>query len=354
MSSEKTEKPTPKKVKDARKKGQVAKSQELPVGLQLAAVLLYLHSQGKTIIADIVQLIALAISATSLPIDQAINEFVGAFFSVVIDTVGVLAAILCAVTVIGFVSQTGFMASPESLQFKLDKLNVANNLKQLFSLKNAVELLKALVKLIVVSLVFAYLLSHYAGSLQFLPYYRIKDGCNVVLQLIFWLWGALVFCYIVFFIADFAFQKHQLMKQLKMSKEDIKQEFKDSEGNQEIKGHRRAMHQEIQSGSLAANVKKSSVLVRNPTHVAICLYYQEGDTPLPKVVAKGVDKQALWMVKLAEKEQIPIIENIPLARTLLAEVDEDNYIPEHLFDAVSSILWLVKGLKEQSSAEGQY
>lgn len=346
MSSEKTEKPTPKKIKDARKKGQVAKSNELPVGCQLGVLLLYVHSQGGHLLADIMQLIQLTIRVTTLPIELAIGQFLEAFISLIMHSVLLVGVGLIIVTVISFIAQTGFLISTEALTIKADKLNIVNNLKQMFAMKNLVEFLKALVKMLVIGSVFSYLLYHYGGSMQYLPYLSLEDSMAVIFQLVYWLWGALVACYLLFFMADYAFQKQQTMKQLKMSKEEIKQEYKNSEGNQEIKGHRRALHQEIQSGSLASNVKKSSVIVRNPTHVAVGIYYQQGVTPLPQITVKGVDKMAARIVKLAEQELIPVIEDIPLARALLADAEVEGYVPGHLFEPVAELLWLVRELND--------
>jgi type III secretion protein U len=347
MSSEKTEKPTLKKIQDARKKGQVAKSLELPIGCQLAVLLIYITSQGGNINNDIIQLIHLTMSCLLLPIEQGIQIFIQGFIKLMFKSVFLIGAILIAITIISFIVQTGFLIATESMGFKADKLNVVNNLKQMFSAKNLVEFLKSLIKITIISCVFSYLLYHYGGSMQYLPTLSLSDSMNVIYKMIYWLWGALVICYLLFFMADFAFQKQQIMKQLMMSKEEIKQEFKNAEGNQEIKGHRRAMHQEIQSGSLAANVKKSSVIVRNPTHVAIGIHYQKDVTSLPKVTVKGVDEMAKWIVELAIREGVPVIEDVRLARALLNEVDEGHYIPVSLFEPVAELLWLINEMRNE-------
>ncbi len=212
-------------------------------------------------------------------------------------------------------------------------------------MKSLFELFKSCLKVGLLSLIFAYILNKYSSSLQFLPLCGLACGLSVTATLCGWLWGTLIIFYVVFGAADFAFQHHTMMKQLKMSKEDIKQEHKDSEGNPEIKQKRKETHKEIQSGSLAANVKKSSVMVRNPTHLAVCLYYREGETPLPKVLDKGQGEMALHMVKLAEKFNVPVVENIPLARALMRDVENDHYIPESLFEPVAELLRVVMDLE---------
>ncbi|EEW3366933.1 type III secretion protein YscU [Escherichia coli] len=128
------------------------------------------------------------------------------------------------------------------------------------------------------------------------------------------------------------------MKKMKMSKDEVKREAKDTDGNPEIKGERRRLHSEIQSGSLANNIKKSTVIVKNPTHIAICLYYKLGETPLPLVIETGKDAKALQIIKLAELYDIPVIEDIPLARSLYKNIHKGQYITEDFFEPVAQLI----------------
>jgi type III secretion protein U len=155
---------------------------------------------------------------------------------------------------------------------------------------------------------------------------------------------SLIGFYIILGIADLAFQRYQNEKKMMMSLEDIKQEHKNSEGNPEVKQKRKEAHREIQSGSLASNVAKSTAVVRNPSHIAVCLYYHPDKTPLPQVIEIGQDKRALLIVKLAEKAGIPVVENISVARTLASGTKIGGYIPPELFEPVAHILRLAMGL----------
>ncbi|MEW9889571.1 MAG: EscU/YscU/HrcU family type III secretion system export apparatus switch protein [Candidatus Symbiodolus clandestinus] len=343
--SEKTEKPTEKRIRDARKKGQVIKSQELVVGVQLATLLCYLIFRGENFYNELQQLIDITLISLSLPLSVALLKTGSAFFSVVLGFLGGMIGLLIGATLAALMGQVGFLLATEALTLKLDKLNPVNNLKQLFSLRSLFEVGKSLIKIILLGLIFTYILRQYIGSFQFLPASGLAAALPLASTLVTWLWGTLVACYGVFALADYAFQRHSLMKQLRMSKDEITREYKESEGNPEVKSKRREVHREIQSGSLSMKVKKSSVLVKNPSHIAICLYYQPGETPLPQVIEKGVDQQAEQMIALAIRFSVPVVEDVSLARQLLQEVEVDHYIPEHLFEPVAALLRLVMGLR---------
>lgn len=344
MSSEKTLPPTSKKIRDAREEGQVAKSTELAAGVQLGVILLYLYVWGENIWRDLSQLILLTIDLTDKSLPLAFSSFLSGFESFIIKDIAFLFVLLFFATIISYLGQVGFLFSGKAMQPKLDKLDVVKNLKNIFSVKSLVELIKNLIKMGVIGSAFYYLFCHYMPSLRNMVYLAPIDSLQVTLKIIFWLWGTLVLCYIIFFLADYAYQRHELMKNLKMSHEEVKQENKDMEGNAEIKQHRRSLHQEIQSGSLANTVKKSTAVIKNPTHLAICIYYQEGVTPLPQVIAKGADHLALRMIAMAEKEGVPVIENIPLARSLNKEIAAGSFITPPFFPAISEILLMINSL----------
>lgn len=343
--SEKNEKPTEKRIRDARKKGQVAKSTELIVGVQLAVLLSYFIFQGDRLLLAIRALIEVTVDSITLPLEAAMDRILGTFFEIAIYFGGSIAALLIVVTILSIIGQIGFLIVPDAIKLKGDKLNPVANLKQLFSVKSLFEVGKSLLKIFILGLIFTYLLRQYIPSFQFMPLCGMDCAFPVTNKIISWLWGTLVACYVVFALADYSFQRHSLMKQLRMSKDEIKREYKESEGSPEIKSRRRELHREIQSGSLSAKVKKSSAVVRNPGHIAVCLYYLAGETPLPQVLEKGEGEQALLIIKLADREGIPIVQNILLARALMREVGVDEYIPEHLFEPVAALLRQVMGLK---------
>lgn len=347
--SEKTEKPTDKRLKEARNRGQVIKSAEIVTGLQMAIILGYFLFEGQAFMQSLMYLINLTISVVNLPLQTAADQIIATFVMIVLRFLGGLTLVLLFTIMIGNIVQTGPVWASEALMPSMNKLNVINNAKQLISWKSLFELGKNLVKVIVLSLVFYYLLHRYVNSFQYLPLCSEACGLSVISTLITWLWGCFLGCYVIFGVADYAFQRYSLMKELKMSKEDTKQEYKDSEGNPEVKQKRRETQREVASGSLANNVRKSTVVVRNPTHLAICLYYQAGETPLPQLLEKAEDHMALHVVALAEKAGVPVVENIPLARAIYSQVEAGEAIPESLFEPVAELLRIVMAVPYDES-----
>ena len=342
--SEKTEKPTPKKIKDARKKGQVAKSNEITTGAQLAIIYVYFTFFGHQLFDKLKQIIIVTFESLNLPLNIAIHNILLSFQDIVFFVGFLLGGLLFIFTVFIIIIQTGPLIASESIKPSAKKLNPLGNIKNIFSMKSLFEFFKNCLKVILLTLIFFYILSKYSNSMQYLPMYDIGSGIKVTTILISWLWGSLLIFYIIFGAADFAFQKHSTMKQLKMSKDEIKKEFKNSEGNPEIKSKRKQVHQEIQSGSLANNVKKSSFVVKNPTHVAVCIFYDEIDSPVPKVIEKQLDSLALQVIKIAEKNNIPIIEDIKLARNLYSKIPLGKPIVEEFYEHIAEILRMINNL----------
>lgn len=338
--SEKTEKPTQKKIRDSRKKGQVAKSAEITSGMQLVMVLGYFCLEGPALWRALQNLQELAISAVNQDLSFGLSLFMAAFRDLMIRFVGGIAVLLIVSAILTITAQIGPLLATEALKPSFKKLNVVANLKNMFSMKNLFEFTKSVLKVSMLSLIFYYLLRQNTPSIQFLPLHPITTGLEVCVKLLFWMCLTLIGFYVVIGIADIAFQKYDNTKKMMMSLEDIKQENKNSEGNPEIKQKRKEIHREIQSGSLASNVAKSTAVVRNPTHIAVCLYYHPETTPLPQVIEMGRDKRALHIVRLAEKAGVPIVENIQVARGLAAGTKVGGYIPAELFEPVAQVLRL--------------
>lgn len=158
--------------------------------------------------------------------------------------------------------------------------------------------------------------------------------------------------YLAIAAADYFFQRYQHTKQLRMSKDEVKREYKESEGDPQIKGKRRQLHQELIANSQVQRTRKATVVVTNPTHLAIAIYYQEADNVLPTVIAKGEDHVAKRMIALAREEGIPVMQNIPLARAIYADVPVDRYIPPDLIEPMAEVLRWVKELKDQGGHLG--
>ncbi|MBF0035725.1 EscU/YscU/HrcU family type III secretion system export apparatus switch protein [Citrobacter freundii] len=342
MSGEKTLPPTKKKIHDARKEGQVASTPEVASGLQLAIILAYFFLRGKTLWTDLSALVLLTMDDLETETGLALERFLSALGTLLLKDFCLLGGLLLVGTFAAYQAQIGFLFSPRALIPKPEKLNPVHQFKNLFGAKALVGFLKNLGKLLLMTGIFWYLIRHYAPSFQNMVFIGPVDAMTVTVRVIFWLWGALVLCYVVFALADYAWSRHELRKQLRMSQEDMKQEHKDMEGNDEIKNERQARHKELQSGSLENTVRGATAVIRNPTHLAVCILYDEHSCPVPRVVAKGRDWRAREIVRLAEQAGIPVIENVPLARGLMKDIPVNQYISPSFFAAVAELLWMVK------------
>ncbi|MDR5019618.1 EscU/YscU/HrcU family type III secretion system export apparatus switch protein [Yersinia rochesterensis] len=350
-SSEKNEKPTAKRLREAREKGQVIKSVEITSGIQLVVLVAYFLLVGDSLLEQIGALIRSSIKQLQQPFTFALARIGAECMAVVIHIMGILGGALILMTIMAGMAQVGPLLATKAVAFKGEHINPINNAKQLFSLRSLFELTKSLLKVGVLTLIFGYLLARYASSFGYLAYCGSHCAIPVFGTLMSWLLGALIACYGVFSLLDYSFQRYNTLKQLKMSHEEVKREYKDSDGDPHIKQKRRQLQQEVQSGSFAKNVQRSTAVVRNPTHFAVCLFYHPDDAPLPVVIEKGKDERAALIIKLAQQQGIPIVENIALARALHRDVVCGDTIPEPLFEPVAAILRLALSLDYQSSDE---
>ncbi|ELM3724099.1 EscU/YscU/HrcU family type III secretion system export apparatus switch protein [Edwardsiella piscicida] len=349
--SEKTEQPTAKRLRDAREEGQVAKSQDISATVQLAVILLWMVTEGPTLYAAIGGFIDATLATLNLPLPDAIALLTGKAAALVVRFVFSLAALLAVTLILTGLVETGFLFAPKAIMPSAERINPLNNAKQMVSLLKLFELGKMVLKIVILGLTFTYFIRGYAASFAQLVRADAEAGLWVTSKMALWMWGILLLLTALFAVVDYSMQYRHLRKQLMMSHEDIKQEFKNAEGSPEIKQRRRELHREIQSGSLADSVSSASVVVRNPTHIAVCLRYCEGETPLPQVVEYGRGARARHIVALAEARRIPVVENIPLARALIATTRPGDYVPEALFVAVAQLLRLLRDETEEEEEE---
>lgn len=349
--SEKTEKPSAKKLRDARQKGQVVKSQEIGAAMQLGLILLWMLNEGPALQTALGALISTSIDVINLPLGAALTQLGGQLLALLLRFVFGLAGLLVVALTLTGMLQVGFLVAPEAIKPSAGRLNPLANLKNMFSSKTLFELAKMLLKVSVLGLTFYYLFKRHAASFAHLPHAGLEAGMALCAELARWMWAVLVGFTACFAVVDYAMAHRQLHKQLMMSREDMKQEYKDAEGNPETKQRRREVAREVQSGSLAGKVAKASVVVRNPTHIAVCLRYVADETPLPVVLEYGRDARALHIVALAEAARIPVVENVALARALIASTEPGDYVPEPLFDAVAQLLRVLETQLEDDDVQ---
>lgn len=347
MSGEKTEQPTPKRLRDSRKKGQVAKSQDVTTAALMGATFATIGIMWDWFLREAKELILLPSAFYHLPFERALPE-------VAYGVLGKVLLLSLPVVLVGFVAgftgsflQVGPLLSFEPVKPELKKLNPFEKAKQIFSVKNGIEFLKSALKVAIIGIVVALLIRSTVGPLTRIPY----GGKAALLASIGPVMKALAINVVIAYVAiaafDYFVQKYQHIKQLKMSKDEVKREFKESEGDPQIKGKRRQLHQELIANNTVQRTRKATVVVTNPTHLAVAIYYDERDNVLPTVLAKGEDHVALRMKEVAREEGIPIMENVPLARALHAQVPVDRYIPSDLIEPMAEVLRWVKELKEK-------
>lgn len=335
---EKTEKPTPKRLRDARKKGQLAKTQEAPVAMRFIVITAFFVAFGHRIFHWLQSLIYITFKSVNDPLPLSLAKFLnnisGFIFQIWMPFMIAMIVALCA----SFIIQIGFFFSTETIKPSLKKISLIQGVKNLFSKKKLFDLLKNVLRIVVLAVVFYHLLMSYRNDFQFLPYYDTGAGLLLMGRILFYLMLVMIFFSIIISVVDFVFEKRRITKQLMMSLDEIKKEYKETEGSPEIKSKRKELHHEIQSGSLGAKVKKSSVVVRNPTEIAVCLYYNPGKTPLPIVIEKRTGQMAKRIFELSKQYGIPVVTNVAVARRLYKTIAVGEYITRDMMVAVAIIL----------------
>lgn len=348
MSSEKTEEPTAKKLRDARQKGQVAKSQDVTTAVLMCSLFAAIAVLWDWMILQLKELILLPAAFHGVPFAQALPA--------VINGVLLKTMLICLpFMLVGFIAgaagayfQVGPLFSFESIQPDLNKLNPMEKAKQIFSMKSVIEFLKSCLKVSLIGYIIFGLVDASINGLTRTPYGGIS-ALYTAISTVMWSLGIKVgLTYLCIASIDYFFQKHQHIKELKMSKDEVKREYKESEGDPEIKGKRKQLHQEMLANNQVQRTRKASVVVTNPTHFAVAIYYDEKDNLLPRVIAKGADHIARRMVAAAKEEGIPVMQNVMLARALHADVPIDHFIPSDLIEPMAEVLRWVRELRGPS------
>jgi flagellar biosynthetic protein FlhB len=345
-TDDKTEDPTQKRLDEALERGDVAKSQEVNTWFIIAGGTLILStfsgSVGSGILTPMRALIA---NAGQLRTDGTALLALGNTLSyAVLGAIGVPLLMLALAAIAGNMIQHRLVWSSESLKPKFSKVSPGAGLKRIFGKQAVANFAKGLFKLIALGAVMMAVLwpeRHRLESfLMFDPSAILGVTTNLTLQLM----GAVVAMLAAVAIADYFFQYRQWFERQKMSLQEIKDEFKQSEGDPHIKGKIRQLRQQRMKKRMMAAVPNASVVITNPTHFSVALSYERGMSA-PICVAKGADNVALKIREIAKKHDIPIVENVPLARALYATVDIDEEIPVEHYQAVAEIIGYVMGLK---------
>lgn len=345
--SEKTEYPTAKKLRKAREEGQVGKSKDFTQTVLVIALFSYMLARGEHLFDSFGAMLLMPSQMLNVSFEQAVGAVLVNLLTMAAQLLAPFLLIVIGMGLFVEMLQTGMLISFKALLPSGKKLNVITNLKNIFAIKNLVEFLKSTLKIVLLGSLVYILLKDAMPTLLTLPASGV-DGARVVTgQLVKALIINVGLAYAVISLADFAWQRHQHIKSLMMSKEEIKQEYKESEGDPHIKQKRKHLHQEMLQEGAVQSSRKATVLVTNPTHLAIALLYEPEKTPLPVVLAKGEGELAERMIKAAREEGIPVLQNIPLAHALMEDAALEQYIPSELIEAVAQVLKLVQSMQEE-------
>ncbi|NNE65824.1 MAG: EscU/YscU/HrcU family type III secretion system export apparatus switch protein [Pyrinomonadaceae bacterium] len=352
-AGEKTEQPTQKRLRDSRKKGQVAKSQDLSSALLLLVAVGVLWLVGEQVAGFAFHSIKdqfVSAASFSGPIsEKAVSE---ASLAGLMSFAMILAPLFLAVWVFAFLVnylQVGSIFAPEVIKPKFSKLNPADGFKNKFlKLRPYAELTKTAIKMTVTAFVAGWVLWFAREDIILLSAKPIEVGISFAFRLVVEIGFKIGIVFLILGVVDFFLQGYLHRRDLKMTKHEVKEEFKETEGNPLIKSQRRALHRELLEQGLISGIRSADVVVANPTHIAVALKYDKSENGAPKIVAKGADLMAAQIRKLAREAAVPVTRDIPLARALF-ELEIEEEIPEELYEAVAVILrWVYSESKAQT------
>jgi type III secretion protein U len=243
--------------------------------------------------------------------------------------------------------QIGALFAFEAIKPDIKKIDPIQGFKKIFSLNNVIELIKSIVKIIFLTILLWLVLKTSMNALFKIPFYGLS-GIMVMLPAVMKKVAVYTsMAFVIVAIADHFFQKYQHIKKLKMTKDEVKREYKEMEGDPVIKGKRKQLHRELAMNDAVERARKATVIVTNPTRIAVALYYKKDETPLPLVLTKGENLLAKRIIEVAKEEGIPVMQNVPLARDLFDHGDIDQYIPSELIEPVAEVLKWVQELTRE-------
>ena len=352
--SSKTEEPTSKRLEDARRKGDVAKTQDLASWASLAGVTSVLAILGGWMARDMtMRLLPFIATPDAFPLEGGGGGIVmRTAMDAAMPTLGVILGVAALCGVAGNLVQTGFLWSPEKLKPDMSKLSPQQGLKRMFGVDGLVQFLKSLAKISVVGVVCWVVLRPKADQLQAM----IGLDPAAILPASAALMKALAFSVIAALGLgaglDWFWQRHRFMQRMRMSREEVKEDYRQAEGDPMIKAKIRQMRIERSKRRMMQAVPGATVVVMNPTHYAVALKYDAGATPAPLCVAKGMDSLALKIREIAEENKVPVVEDPPLARALYATVEVDQVIPAQHYQAVAKVIGFVLNAARKRARRG--
>ncbi len=345
---EKTEDPTPKRLQDARNKGQVARSRELTtMAMMMAAAGAFLFFGPGIIegLLDILEYNFVMDRETMFDETKMADRFLASVLQGIL-TITPFLIVMAVIAFLGPIALSGWVFSLEAMGFKWSKLDPIKGLGRIFGARGAIEFFKAMGKFLIIGTVALLVLYHNHEAFLTLGRGEVDSALANMGEILTWTFLIIAMSLIVFASIDVPFQLWDHTRQLRMTRQEVKDEFKQSEGDPQLKQHIRQLQQEMAQKRMMEQVPKADVVVTNPTHYAVALQYDQATMPAPIVVAKGVDFLATQIRSVANTHEIPVLEAPPLARALYNHAEVDQEIPGALFQAVAQILAYIYFLRE--------
>jgi flagellar biosynthetic protein FlhB len=359
---DKTEEATPKRRDEAREKGQVAVSQDIVAAFMLLAALGVFLAAGAALFMALASLtagFAGRLDAWSL-VDFDVSVAVGLVTEPLREIMPPLAAVVVPMLAVGaLVSylQTGFQITPKTLELELSKIDPQKGLERMLGMRSVMRFLQASLKLVALASVVGLMAWSEVPRLAALAHLELgsalQHGAGIVIRTAM----AGVIAILAIALIDLFFQRFQHEKDLRMSKQEVRLEYKNTQGDPEIKRRIRQIQREMSTRRMMSDVPNATVVVTNPTHYAVALYYEKGEdgqalVAAPKVVAKGVDSLAQRIKEVAREHDVVIYEDVPLARTLYARCEIGDLVPVEMFEAVATVIRHVWGLRRATTRIG--
>ena len=350
--AQKTEEPSPKKLQKARDKGNVATSQEIKSWGMLLAASMGLAILAPGIMSGVKQTGMIFLESPHA-IEVNTEQLRLVFVRVILDLaviLGPFAGVLVVAALASNIVQTGLLFAPSKIKPEINKISLLKGIKNKFSMRQLVEFLKGLIKLVLVATVALWMVLPLFDELRLLPTTDLFFTLQRLHLIVLWLFGGTVAVMTAIAGLDFMYQKYNHMKQLRMSKQEVKDEMKQSEGDPHIKALIRRIRTQRARARMMAAVPEADVVITNPTHYSVALKYDMEEMTAPVLVAKGMDSLAFRIREVATENDIPIVENPPLARALYAAVELDEEIPPEHFKAVAEVIGYVMRLRGKMPA----
>ncbi|RDW17820.1 flagellar biosynthesis protein FlhB [Oceanobacillus chungangensis] len=350
FAGEKTEKATPKKRQDERKKGKVAKSQDVNAAILLLSCLVTLILFSNYILGHMTTLYE-QFFTNYIDQEVTVSSVMQTFLITVFELMKMVAPIFIIAIIAALASnflQIGFLFTTESLKFDLKRIDPIQGAKRIFSIRALVELLKSLLKIVCIGAITFFIIWIYKDEMLMTAFTTAENALSFFGTVTTTMGISATIALLFLAILDYAYQRFDYEKNLRMSKQDIKDEYKNMEGDPLIKSKIKEKQRQAATRRMMSEVPNADVVITNPTHYAIAIKYDEQKASAPYVIALGVDQTALKIKEIAKEHDVVMIENRPLARALYKAVEIGDVIPEEFYKAVAEILAYVYRLEKKA------